>query len=85
MCSTFKLAKHIIDQLVASKEPFTLEQISNEIRNANGVHRVAAGVTTQDYLDILEEEDKIVYDFSTMKYFNVTTLEEKRVGRHAAL
>jgi|GEM_PF-4209953 len=85
MCSTFKLAKNIIDELVSSKEPFTLEQISNAIRNANGVHRVAAGVTTQDYLDILEEEDKIVYDFSTMKYFNVTTLEEKRVERHAAL
>tara|TARA_R100000789_G_C2964415_1_gene138893 strand:- start:66 stop:323 length:258 start_codon:yes stop_codon:yes gene_type:complete len=85
MCSTFKLAKDVIDRLVASKEPFTLQQISTEIRNANGVHRVAAGVTTQDYLDILEEEDKIVYDFSTMKYFNVSTLEEKREERLASI
>jgi len=83
MCSTFRIAKETIDTLVAAKEPFTLQQVSDSIRQANGVHRVAAGVTTKDYLDILEEQEIIVYDFSTMKYFNVKLIQQKRLALQA--
>tara|TARA_R100000306_G_scaffold62380_1_gene69179 strand:+ start:7314 stop:7571 length:258 start_codon:yes stop_codon:yes gene_type:complete len=78
MCSTFKIAREVIDELVDKKDPFTLENVREQIIAKNGVHRVAAGVTTKDYLDILEERDIIVYDFSTMKYYNVSVLEETR-------
>lgn len=76
MCTTFKIAKTVIDEFVEKKLPFTIEQVSKTIKSRGGVHRVAVGVTTKDYLEVLEEEDKIVYDFSTMKYFNTQVLEE---------
>lgn len=79
MCKTFEIAKNTADEFATTKTSFSLEQLAEEIVNRKGVQRVAPNFTVKRYLEYLEDKGIIVYDFSTMKYYNVDVLEEKRL------
>ena len=69
MCKPFEIAKEIVDDFVARKEPFSLEELRNEILEKGGVFRIYADVTLNDYLESLEEENIIYYGGQSQKYY----------------
>lgn len=69
MCKPFKIAKEVVDDFVARKEPFSLEELRNEILEQGGVFRIYVGVTLNDYLEDLEEKEIIYYGGQSQKYY----------------
>ena len=79
MCKPFEIAKKVVDDFVAKKEPFSFEEVQDEILKQGGVFRIYVGMTLSDYLDNLEEKEIIYYGGESQKYYprkkTVRTLE----------
>lgn len=77
MCRTFEIAKRTADEF-SLKKSFTEEELYQEIHKRKGVLRVAPCWIIKRYLDYLEDKEITTYDFSLMKWFNISMLEDKR-------
>ena len=73
----FDLTQEIVDSLVATKKPFTFEQLEQEIDDKNGIGRVAPCYTVKEYLDDLIDQKIIFYDLNDQTYYNWKSLERK--------
>ena len=73
MCTQHEIAIDVIDRHISSKEPFTYDEITNEIVNEGGILRVSIGVTIGMYLQKLVNQNVVSFDPSTSKFVGLVS------------
>jgi len=62
MCKEYKIARETVEEFINSKDYFSFDDISKEIKNRDGVLAVSTGTSVEEYLKYFVRKNILRYD-----------------------
>ena len=62
MCKEYEVARRVVEKFVNSKDHFSFDDISKEIKERDGVLAVATGTSVEEYLKYFVRKNILKYD-----------------------